>query len=149
MDPYVEIVQTLFNYARSQFKDLKIYYFHNTIYNRVWSDPQRHLRAEAIGEFSRRDPETRLIIVGDAAMAPYELMGANGSLYVGERDSRSSEERLKFLARLFRHAVWLNPQAEVDWHYTWTVEAIAKIFPMFELTLDGLERAVRHLMKRH
>ena len=149
MDPYVEIVQTLFNYARSQFKDLKIYYFHNTIYNRVWSDPQRHLRAEAIGEFSRRDPETRLIIVGDAAMAPYELMGANGSLYVGERDSRSSEERLKFLVRLFRHAVWLNPQAEVDWHYTWTVEAIAKIFPMFELTLDGLERAVRHLMKRH
>ena len=149
MDPYVEIVQTLFNYARSQFKDLKIYYFHNTIYNRVWSDPQRHLRAEAIGEFSRRDPETRLIIVGDAAMAPYELMGANGSLYVGERDSRSSEERLKFLARLFRHAVWLNPQAEVDWHYTWTVEAIAKIFPMFELTLDGLERAVQHLMKRH
>lgn len=149
MDPYVEIVQTLFNYARSQFKDLKIYYFHNTIYNRVWSDPQRHLRAEAIGEFSRRDPETRLIIVGDAAMAPYELMGANGSLYVGERDSRSSEERLKFLARLFRHTAWLNPQAEVDWHYTWTVEAIAKIFPMFELTLDGLERAVQHLMKRH
>ena len=149
MDPYVEIVQTLFNYARSQFKDLKIYYFHNTIYNRVWSDPQRRLRAEAIGEFSRRDPETRLIIVGDAAMAPYELMGANGSLYVGERDSRSSEERLKFLARLFRHTAWLNPQAEVDWHYTWTVEAIAKIFPMFELTLDGLERAVQHLMKRH
>jgi len=149
MDPYVEIVQTLFNYARSQFKDLKIYYFHNTIYNRVWSDPQRHLRPEAIGEFSRRDPETRLIIVGDAAMAPYELMGANGSLYVGERDSRSSEERLKFLARLFRHTVWLNPQAEVDWHYTWTVETIAKIFPMFELTLDGLERAVQHLMKRH
>jgi len=149
MDPYVEIVQTLFNYARSQFKDLKIYYFHNTIYGRVWSDPQRHLRPEAIEEFARRNPETRLIIVGDASMAPYELMGANGSLYVGQKDSRSSEARLKFLARLFRHAVWLNPQAEEDWHYTWTVEAIGKIFPMFELTLDGLERAVRHLMKKH
>ncbi len=149
MDPYVEIVQTLFNYARSQFKDLKIYYFHNTIYGRVWSDPQRHLRPEAIEEFARRNPETRLIIVGDASMAPYELMGANGSLYVGQKDSRSSEARLKFLARLFRHAVWLNPQAEEDWHYTWTVEAIGKIFPMFELTLDGLERAVRHLMKKN
>ena len=149
MDPYVEIVQTLFNYARSQFKDLRIYYFHNTLYGRVWSDPQRHLKPEAIEEFARRDPETRLIIVGDAAMAPYELMGANGALYVGQRESQSSEERLKFLARTFRHAVWLNPQAESTWGYTWTIGAIGKIFPMFELTLDGLEKAVQHLMKRH
>jgi len=149
MDPYVEIVQTLFNYARSQFKDLRIYYFHNTLYGRVWSDPQRHLKPEAIEEFVRRDPETRLIIVGDAAMAPYELMGESGALYVGQRESQSSEERLKFLARTFRHAVWLNPQAESTWGYTWTIGAIAKIFPMFELTLDGLEKAVQHLMKRH
>jgi len=149
MDPYIGIVQTLFNYARSQFKDLKIYYFHNTLYSRVWLDPQRHLRPEAIEEFTRRDTETRLIIVGDAAMAPYELMGANGSLYVGQKDTRSSEERLKFLARTFRHAVWLNPQAEAGWHYTWTIEAIGKIFPMFELSLDGLEKSVQHLMRRH
>jgi len=149
MDPYVEIVQTLFNYARSQFKDLKIYYFHNTLYSRVWLDPQRHLRPEAIEEFTRRDPDTRLIIVGDAAMAPYELVGENGAIYVGQRDSRSSEDRLKFLARTFRHAVWLNPQPESSWNYTWTIGAIGKIFPMFELTLDGLEKAVRHLMKRH
>ena len=149
MDPYVEIVQTLFNYARSQFKDLRIYYFHNTLYGRVWSDPQRHLKPETIEEFARRDPETRLIIVGDAAMAPYELMGADGAIYVGQRESQSSEERLKFLARTFRHAVWLNPQAESTWGYTWTIGAIGKIFPMFELTLDGLEKAVQHLMKRH
>ncbi|MCE5282068.1 MAG: hypothetical protein LLG93_08200 [Deltaproteobacteria bacterium] len=149
MDPYVEIVQTLFNYARSQFKDLRIYYFHNTLYGRVWLDPQRHLRPEAIEEFVRRDPETRLIIVGDAAMAPYELMGANGSLYVGQHDSQASVERLKFLARTFRHAVWLNPQAEPVWEYTWTIGQIGTIFPMFELTLDGLERAVQHLMRRN
>ena len=149
MDPYITMVQTLFNYARSQFKDLRIYYFHNTLYGRVWSDPQRHLKPEAIEEFARRDPETRLIIVGDAAMAPYELMGANGSLYVGQNDSRSSEERLKSLARTFRHSAWLNPQPESSWGYTWTIGAIGKIFPMFELTLDGLDKAVQHLMKRH
>ncbi len=149
MDPYIEIVQTLFNYARSQFKDLRIYYFHNTLYGRVWSDPQRHLKPEAIEEFARRDPDTRLIIVGDAAMAPYELMGTNGAIYVGQQESRSSEDRLKFLARTFRHAVWLNPQAESSWGYTWTIDAIGKIFPMFELTLDGLEKAVQHLMKRN
>jgi uncharacterized protein len=149
MDRYIEIVQTLFNYARSQFKDLKIYYFHNTLYGRVWLDPQRHLNPESVEEFARRDPETRLIIVGDAAMAPYELVGANGSLYVGQQDSQSSEARLNFLVRTFRHTVWLNPQAEADWGYTWTVEAIAKIFPMYELSLDGLEKAVQYLMKRH
>jgi uncharacterized protein with von Willebrand factor type A (vWA) domain len=149
MDPYIGIVQTLFNYARSQFKDLKIYYFHNTLYSSVWLDPQRHLRPEAIEEFTRRDPETRLIIVGDAAMAPYELTGANAAIYVGQKGSQSSEERLKFLARTFRHAVWLNPQMESSWGYTWTIGAIWKIFPMFELTLDGLDKAVQHLMKRH
>jgi uncharacterized protein with von Willebrand factor type A (vWA) domain len=149
MDPYVEIVRTLFNYTRSQFKDLKIYYFHNTIYGRVWLDPQRHLRPEALEEFARRDPETRLIIVGDAAMAPYELVGANGSLYIGQKDSHSSEQRLKLLARTFRHAAWLNPQPESSWGYTWTIGEIRKSFPMFELTLDGLEKAVQHLMKRH
>jgi uncharacterized protein len=149
MDPYVGIVQTLFNYARSQFKDLKIYYFHNTIYSRVWLDPQRHLRPEVIEEFARRDPETRLIIVGDAAMAPSELSWASGGLYVGQTDSRSSQERLEFLARTFRHAVWLNPQPESSWRYTWTIGEIGKRFPMFELTLDGLEKAVQHLMRRH
>ncbi len=149
MDPYVGIVQTLFNYARSQFKDLKIYYFHNTIYSRVWLDPQRHLRPEALEEFARRDPETRLILVGDAAMAPYELVGANGSLYVGQKDSHSSQERLELLVRTFRHAVWLNPQPEATWRYTWTIGEIRKSFPMFELTLDGLDKAVQHLMRRH
>jgi uncharacterized protein with von Willebrand factor type A (vWA) domain len=149
MDPYVGIVQTLFNYARSQFKELKIYYFHNTIYSRVWLDPQRHLRPETLEEFARRDPETRLIFVGDAAMAPYELVGANGSLYLGQKDSHSSQERLGFLARTFRHAAWLNPQPESSWGYTWTIGEIRKSFPMFELTLDGLEKAVQHLMRRH
>ena len=149
MDPYVEIVQPLFNYARSQFKDLKIYYFHNTIYSRVWLDPQRHLRPEALEEFARRDSESRLILVGDAAMAPYELVGANGSLYLGQKDSHSSQERLGFLARTFRHAAWLNPQPESSWGYTWTIGEIRKNFPMFELTLDGLEKAVQHLMTRH
>ena len=149
MDPYVGIVQTLFNYARSQFKDLKIYYYHNTVYSRVWLDPQRHLRPEAIEEFARRDPETRLIFVGDAAMAPYELVGENGSLYLDQKDHRSSRERLDFLARTFRHSVWLNPQPESSWRYTWTIGEIGKSFPMFELTLDGLEKAVQYLMRRH
>lgn len=146
MDPYVDVVQTLFRYAASQFKDLKIFYFHNTIYGRVWADPQRHYKPEDLGEFVRYDPETRLIIVGDASMAPYELMHANGAIYIEAKADIPSVERLKFLARLFRHAVWLNPVEEKYWDHTWTIGVIRKIFPMFELSLDGLEKAVRYLV---
>ena len=149
MDPYVEVVQTLFNYARSQFKDLKIYYFHNTIYSRVWGDPQRRHRPEPIEEFVRRDPETRLIMIGDASMAPYELMHTNGSIYIEQKENNASMDRLKFLGKTFRHAVWLNPQTEEEWDHTWTVSIIRQVFPMFELTLDGLEKAVQHLMAKH
>ena len=149
MDPYIDIVQTLFHYAASQFKDLKIYYFHNTIYSRVWSDPQRHLKPEMIDEFIRRDPETRLILVGDASMAPYELMHANGAIYVDAKATGASVDRLKFLAGIFRHAVWLNPVPADEWRRTWTTEIIQQIFPMFELTLDGLEKAVQQLTSKH
>ena len=149
MDPYIEVVQTLFNYARSQFKDLKIYYFHNTIYSRVYADPQRRFKPEPVEDFIRRDSETRLILVGDASMAPYELMHAGGSIYIEQKESGASADRLKFLAKTFRHAVWLNPQGEDEWGHTWTVEVIRQIFPMFELTLDGLEKAVQHLMAKH
>ena len=149
MDPYIEMVQTLFNYARSQFKDLKIYYFHNTVYSRVWGDPQRRHRPEPIEEFVRRDPETRLIMIGDASMAPYELMHINGSIYIEQKENNASMDRLKFLGKTFRHAVWLNPQTEEEWDHTWTVSMIRQVFPMFELTLDGLEKAVQHLMAKH
>jgi uncharacterized protein with von Willebrand factor type A (vWA) domain len=149
MDPYIGIVQTLFNYARSQFKDLRIYYFHNTIYGRIWQDPQRHRKPETIEELARRDPDTRLIIVGDATMSPTELVGGDGPLYYGFRENVNSGAQLQFLARTFRHAVWLNPRPEEDWGDSWTVGAIGKTFPMFELTLDGLEKAVQRLMKRH
>ncbi|HOI72665.1 MAG TPA: hypothetical protein PLO63_00845 [Syntrophales bacterium] len=149
MDPYVAIVQTLFNYARSQFKDLNIYYFHNTIYSRVFQDPQRHRKPERLEEFIRKDPETRLIFVGDASMAPYELMHVNGSIYIDQREHQASIDRLKFLSRTFRHSVWLNPQTEDEWGYTWTVGVIRQVFPMFELSLDGLDKAVQYLMSRH
>ena len=145
MDPYIDVVQTLFHYASSQFKDLKIYYFHNTIYNRVWADPQRHLKPEQIEDFIRRDPDTRLIIVGDASMAPYELTHPNGAIYIDAKPTGASIERLRFLAKTFRHAAWLNPMLPHEWDYARTTQMIRQIFPMFELTLDGLEKAVEHL----
>jgi uncharacterized protein len=149
MDPYVELVQVLFHYAQFQFKELEIYYFHNTIYQNVWLDPNRLKKPVAVEEFIRSDPETRLIIVGDASMAPYELHDPRGAIYVGQNTARPSIDYLKFLSNTFRHAVWFNPQPANNWFYTWTVKQIAGIFPMFELSLDGLEKAVHHLMARN
>nr|MCU0599944.1 hypothetical protein [Desulfobacterales bacterium] len=146
MDPYVPVVQTLFNYARSQFKDLKTYFFHNTIYDTIWEDPSRFKKPKRIEDFGRMDPETRLILVGDASMAPYELMARDGSIYIHERSGKPSIERLKFLADTFEHNVWLNPVSERMWSYTRSIVQIGQIFPMFELSIDGLEEAVTQLM---
>jgi len=85
MDPYIPLVQTLFDYTRNQFKDLKTYFFHNTIYDMVWSDTARYHKPELVTDFIKKDPETRIIIVGDASMAPYELMSEGGSIYFGEK----------------------------------------------------------------
>jgi len=87
-----------------------------------------------------------LIIVGDASMAPYELMSTDGSIYAFERSGRPSIEQLRFLAGYFHRAIWLNPIPGNHWPYTQTIKIIKGIFPMFELSLDGLEKGVQHLM---
>jgi uncharacterized protein with von Willebrand factor type A (vWA) domain len=148
MDPYVETVQTLFHYAQSQFRALSICYFHNTITDRVWQDPQRRNRPESIEELVRRDPETRLIFVGDASMAPKELMAINGSIAIEYRQKQPSIERLQLLAKTFRHAAWFNPVHASLWDHGETITIIRRIVPMFELNLSGLEKAVAHLTAR-
>jgi len=149
MDPYVEMVQTLFNYSRSQFKEVKTFFFHNTIYDNIWEDPPRFRKPFKVDDLIRLDPETRFIIVGDASMAPYELMATDGSIHIEERTMKPSYERLRFIAETFPHSVWLNPKLPEEWPYTRTISMIREIFPMFELTIDGLERTVSHLMQNN
>ena len=149
MDPYIDLVQTLFYYARAQFKDLKTFFFHNTIYDVLWEDPPRRTKPFAVAELVRLDPETRFILVGDASMAPYELMATDGSIHIEERSGRPSYERLQFVAKTFPHSVWINPRLAEEWSYTRTIHAIREIFPMFELTLDGLEKSVAQLMRKN
>lgn len=146
MEPHVDLVQTLFSYSKTQFKDIKTYFFHNTIYDLLWEDPARYRRAVQIKDFNRLDPDTRLIIVGDASMAPYELMSTDGSIYAFERSGRPSIDQLKFLAGYFPRAIWLNPIPKSHWPYTHSINVIQSIFPMYELSLDGLEKSVQYLM---
>jgi len=149
MDPYIDILQSLFDYSRSQFKDLKVYFFHNTIYDYLWADPQRRSKPHSVDEFVKIDPETRFIIVGDASMAPYEIMATDGSIHIEERSGKPSIERLQFLSRTFRHSAWLNPKPADEWPYTRTINVIRQIFPMFEITLDGLDKMATHLMSKN
>ena len=116
---------------------------------RAASAPLRFSSDSAIG-VSRRlgSCRLRLIIVGDASMAPYELFSRNGSIYYNTR-SDPSIKKLEFLAKSFKHSVWLNPKYEYTWSHTQTIEAVQEVFPMFEITLHGLEKAVEHLMKKN
>lgn len=148
MDPYIAVVQTIFNYARAQFKEIKTFFFHNTVYGTVWADASRIRKPQKVEEFIKFDPETRLIFIGDASMAPYELMASDGSIYIHERSGKPSLERLKLLAKQFPHSVWLNPVPQSMWNYTHTISVLYSIFPMFELTIDGLESAISYLMKK-
>jgi uncharacterized protein with von Willebrand factor type A (vWA) domain len=148
MEPYIDIVRTLFYYSRAQFKDIKTFFFHNTIYDRLWEDPSRMRKPFPVNDLVKLDPETRFIIVGDASMAPYELMAQDGSIYFEEYSGMPSYRRLEFIADTFPHSVWLNPRLEAHWSYTHTIGMIREIFPMFELTLDGLEKAVTYMMHK-
>ncbi len=148
MDPYIPLVQTLFDYARAQFKELKTFFFHNTIYETLWEDPARYRKPRRLEALVRLDPETRWILVGDASMAPYELMAQDGSIHISHRSGRPSIACLKFIAETFRHCVWLNPVPRRHWNYTRTINLIGQIFPMFELSIDGLEKAVGLLMQK-
>jgi uncharacterized protein len=149
MEPYIDVVRTLFYHSRAQFKDIKTFFFHNTIYDQLWEDPTRMRRPFPVDELVRFDPETRIIIVGDASMAPYELMATDGSIHLEERSGKPSYRRLQFIAETFPHSIWLNPKMADEWPYARTINMIREIFPMFELTLDGLESAVNHMISRN
>lgn len=151
MDPYIDICRTLFKYATDNFKEVKTYYFHNCIYDRVYEDPQRATKPFKTADFVKVDPESRLIIVGDASMAPYELMDEHGCIEYEEPQSKSGYHWLQLLRQIFPHSVWLNPKPSEHWEFTagnYTISKIMEIFPMFDFTLDGLEAAVNQLVKK-
>ena len=149
MDPYIGVVQTIFNYTRAQFKELRTLFFHNTIYDNLWEDPARMRKSVKVDDLAGLDSDTRFIIVGDASMAPYELLAQNGSIHIEDTSGKPSVQRLQFIAETFPHSVWLNPIMAHEWPYVRTIEAIRSIFPMFELTIDGLESAVSFLMQKN
>lgn len=149
MDDHVRVCEELFSAARSEFKHIEHYYFHNCIYESVWRSiaRRRSERTPTLDLIHRLPPDWRLVIVGDAAMAPYEITHAHGSV---EHDNE--EPGAAWLQRLFAHfrrAVWINPLPRPAWDYTVSVGLVRQLIEqrMYPMSLRGLDEAIRTLSR--
>ena len=150
MEDHVRICEELFSAARSEFKHLIHFYFHNCIYDAVWRDSRRrHVEQVPVMELIRTyDRSYRIVLVGDASMSPYEIEKEGGS--VERWNDEPGEVWLRRLFEAYPRAVWLNPVPEKYWTGTASIEMIRRISEdrMFPLTLDGVDRAMRRLKRR-
>jgi len=153
MTPYAKMCSMLFQAANksNHFKDIKTFYFHNCIYDHLYETP--HCRwgdwIDTEWIFKNLSNDYKVIIVGDASMAPSELMSRGGSSYYSHYNDIPGIEWLERVKRHFSHVVWLNPIKESYWAYDYgcfTIERIGNVFPMFELSLEGLENAIKKLL---
>ena len=147
MDDHIRTCEELFSAAKTEFKHLEYYYFHNCLYERLWKDNRRR-HAEIVPTaqmLHTYPPDWKVILVGDASMSPYEIAYPGGSV-----EHWNEEPGQVWMARLldhFKHAVWLNPVPERHWEYTPSLTMMRQVMAdrMYPLTLDGLDRAMREL----
>jgi uncharacterized protein with von Willebrand factor type A (vWA) domain len=149
MDPHVTLCEELFSAARAEFRHLETFYFHNCIYDHVWRDNLRRRteRASTLQLLHTYGPDWKVVVVGDAAMSPYELSEAGGSV-----EYANDEPGAAWLRRVFEHfrsVVWWNPEPVRGWEYTRSTQMILQLLGprMFPLTLDGLARGIEVLRK--
>ncbi len=149
MDPYVKVCEEIFSACRTEFKHLEYFYFHNFIYEHLWKDNMRrtHDTTALFDILHTYSSDYKVIFVGDASMAPYEISSQYGSV-----EHMNEEPGYKWMQRVtetYDKVVWLNPTAEKYWHYTQTIEATEKLVDghMYPLSLDGLDRAIKYLSK--
>ncbi len=149
MDMYVRTMEELFSAARSEFKHLEYFYFHNCLYEGVWRDNRRRFDERiSTWEVLRTFPhDYRAIFVGDAAMSPYELAVPGGS--VEHWNEEAGEVWMTRITDTYPKAVWLNPTPEAHWQYYSSIPMIRQIMGgrMFGLTLEGLDAAMRELSR--
>ena len=150
MDAHIKQVEDLFSAARSEFKRLEYFYFHNCLYEQVWTDNIRRMNEvtptwDVLHKFPS---DHRVVIVGDAAMSPYEIAMKGGS--VEHWNEEPGAVWLQRLVEVYPHLVWINPTAEKYWEYSQSTHMIQQIIGkdrMFPMTLSGLENAMRELAR--
>jgi Uncharacterized protein conserved in bacteria len=150
MEPFALLCSQFFSAAHSSthFKDFQYFYFHNCIYDNLYQDIERKEAVSTERLLRILEPEYKMILVGDARMATPELVERYGAIDYYEHNDIPGLVWLKRIADHFTHCVWLNPDTPHYWNHP-TVFMIEKLFPMFELTLDGLRQAVRKLVVKN
>jgi uncharacterized protein len=147
MDAYIKLCEELFSAAKTEFKHMEFFYFHNCIYESVWKDNRRrHNEKFPTWDVLHKFPhDYKVIFVGDATMSPYEITYPGGS--VEHWNEEAGALWLDRVAQIYEHAVWLNPVAEKHWEYTPSIGLIQQIMSgrMYPLTLGGLDTAMREL----
>ena len=154
MDYYAQMCSALFQAVSKSghFKDLQVFYFHNCVYGRLYRDPYL-MSANSVPTqwaLDNLSAEYKVIFVGDAQMAPYEL---RGGYYYGCGETDGPKCGMDWLLRFkgkYKNTVWLNPSQRPNWGEWWcqTYDDIARVFPMFPLTVEGLEESMKKLLSR-
>jgi uncharacterized protein with von Willebrand factor type A (vWA) domain len=149
MDWHIKATAELFSAARSEFKHMEHFYFHNCLYEKVWKQNRRRFEdTTPTWDVLHTYPhDYKVIFVGDASMSPYEIMAPGGSVeHFNEETGAMWMERV---ARTYPACVWLNPVAEKDWDYTQSIRIMRQLMGerMFPLTLEGLDKAMRELVR--
>jgi len=149
MDDHIARTEELFSASKTEFKNMEFYYFHNCVYDYIWkNNRRRHAERFPTWDILRKyPPDTKLILVGDATMSPYEILQPGGS--VEYNNEEAGAVWLQRFTSTFPKYIWLNPEPEGLWQYRQSISVIRQIMNnrMFPLTIDGLERAMRLLSK--
>ena len=149
MDPHVKICEELFSACKTEFKNLEYFYFHNFIYETVWKDNSRrhNERIETTELFQKYSQDYKIIFIGDATMAPYEITNAGGSIEHWNEEPGSLWMK-KFYSN-FEKLIWLNPVPQDHWDYSASIELSRTLIDdqMFPLTIKGLEDGMSFLTK--
>jgi uncharacterized protein with von Willebrand factor type A (vWA) domain len=147
MDAHIRVCEELFSAARTEFKHMEYFYFHNCLYEALWKDNRRrHVDKTPTWDVLHKYPsDYKVIFVGDATMSPYEITYAGGS--VEHWNEEAGDVWMQRVMDIYPHAVWLNPVAERHWQYTPTIQMMQQMMSgrMYPLTLGGLDNAMREL----
>jgi uncharacterized protein with von Willebrand factor type A (vWA) domain len=151
MDPHVKLMEELFSAAKTEFKHLEYFYFHNCPYEALWKDNKRRWseRTPTFDVMHKYPHDYKLIFVGDASMSPYEINYAGGS--VEHWNEEAGEVWMKRMIGVYHSSVWLNPIPEQHWTHSQSIQMVKTLMEgrMFPLTLEGLDRAMRQLTRSH
>src|SRR6478672_2255111 len=149
MDWHVKLVEELFSAAKTEFKHLVHFYFHNCLYEKVWKENRRRYQETTpTWDVLHKYPhDYKVVIVGDASMSPYEITTAGGS--VEHFNEEAGAVWLERVTRTYPACVWLNPVPEEQWDYTYSIRMVRQLMGhrMYPLTLEGLDQAMRELVR--